>query len=250
MSETATGGERATAVLGTKETAVRLSLDLAALGCRARAVEALVIRFLPLRALDEALALIRDYTDLLLTSRPAARVFAERFRMLGLDAASLAHLRVFVVGPSTAAALEGVEGLPAPRWPARADAEALAETIGDPAGRRFLHPRAENARNVLDRRLGPALHALPVYQSVPQDLTPILDEIDAGSIAALVLCSPSIARQFLSTLGDRRLPGADNPSLVALGEPTARVLRTAGRACLVARTPEARSILEALEGGA
>lgn len=101
-------------------------------------------------ALDQAIAELKNFHWLVLTSANAVSYFFERLHHCGQDARSLAGLKIAVVGKKTAAVLKQ-HGLRPDFIPPHYVADALVETFSEPAsGLRLLFPRVESGgREVL-----------------------------------------------------------------------------------------------------
>ncbi len=221
----------------------------------AEAVVLPVIRVRPVddtRPLDAALDRLADYDALLFTSANAVRFFAERAASRGV---ALAGPRVFCVGPATAQRAREA-GLAVDLVPAGGtDAEGLLAALRRSlplAGRRFLLPRAESAREVLPeglRRSGARVEVLPIYRTEPApiDAGALRARLAAGEIDALSFTSPSTVRHFLAALDGPARAAAARCAVVAIGAVTAEALRREGLApSVVAERPGAEALVEAL----
>lgn len=137
-------------------------------------------------ALDQALADMRKYRWLILTSANGVTVLAERMRRLQKQADTLRHAKVVAIGPATARALEA-HGFPVDVMPPEYVAESLIETLRDRvAGQNVLLVRAKVARDVIPvalRKAGAVVDVADAYQTV----------IPASSCAAVqqLLAAPS-----------------------------------------------------------
>jgi uroporphyrinogen III methyltransferase/synthase len=161
--------------------------------------------------------------------------FMNRLQEKGHDPVRLADITVLAVGEKTAEALmeRGVEpeGLPA-----EFRTEGLAQILAgmDIRGDRFLLPRAQEARELLPRRieeLGGEVTVAPLYRTVPADPdTPGLVNFHrAGMVDVLTFTSGSTFRFFMEILGPsvaREIFG--EAKLACIGPVTAEVVREAG----------------------
>lgn len=160
-------------------------------------------------ALD-AMDRLDEFDWLLLTSRNAVRRFWEELRGRGLDARSLAHLRIGVIGNGTGDALLQC-GLAADLVPERFVAEGLLEALQeneDMVGVRVLHATSEGARPVLAEGLeamGAMVETVPLYRSAP------VNEEGAGALRAelqrarpdlLTFTSASTVRGLVAAAGE------------------------------------------------
>jgi uroporphyrinogen III methyltransferase/synthase len=184
---------------------------------------------------DAALDRMADYDALALSSANAVRFLAHRADQRGV-ALAVPSLRVFCVGPHTAAAARQA-GLPVHHVPPeRHDARALLAEIVEkypPAGRRFLFPCGDRARDVLPAGLvadGAEVDVVTVYRTVPPDLNTqavrglLLDL----PLDALTFTSPSAVVNFASLLDDDSRAAAKRCIVAAIGPLTAEALREVG----------------------
>ncbi|WP_299283946.1 uroporphyrinogen-III synthase [Thermoflexus sp.] len=130
-----------------------LAAQLAALGAIPVLLPAIEIR--PPedpRPLEEAVRQALTFDWILFTSANGVHAFLERWIAAGRSPAELARVRLGAIGPATARALQRY-GLQAAYQPAVYLSEAMAEGLGEVAGRRVLLPRADIARRELAERL-------------------------------------------------------------------------------------------------
>ena len=187
--------------------------------------------------IDSALGQLGSYDGVVFTSANAVRWFFRRAGARGADMADLAAA-VFCVGPQTAeAAREAglvVRAVPERRF----DAEGLLATIEKqlpPAGRRFLLPQAEGAREILLAGLlaaGAEVDAVVAYRSAPPDLAPesIRAPLVAGEFQALTFTSPSAVEHFRALLDEPAVAAAARCWIASIGPVTAEALRDVGLA--------------------
>jgi uroporphyrinogen III methyltransferase/synthase len=136
-------------VTRTRQQASALSNRLRGLG--AEVIELPTIRIAPPEnwaPLDRAIASCERYDWVILTSVNGVRFFWERLAHAGLDARSLAGVKLAAIGPATAGELK-VHGLRPDYVPGEYVAEAVAAGLGDVRGQRMLLPRADIARPAL-----------------------------------------------------------------------------------------------------
>jgi uroporphyrinogen-III synthase len=191
--------------------------------------------------LDAALADLGRFDTLLLTSANAVASVAARLEALGLSPERLRALEVAVVGAATAAELgRRFPGLPEPRRPAgdfRSES-LLAELVSTGvAGRRYLLPASDRARDVLGAGLeaaGAMVERVVAYRTV---MPPGLDQAVSGALDAgldvAVFASPSAVEGFVSAAAGRAsgLPAA------VIGPVTEAAARAAGLRVVAVASP-------------
>lgn len=203
---------------------------------------------------DAALARLSSYDVLLVTSANAIRRLAARAAERGVSLGEL-RARVLCVGPKTTEATLA-EGLPVHALPGeRFDAEGLLELIArdfEPAGKRFLLPRAVRARAALVEGLcaaGAEVDAVPVYRTLPADTDAeaLRARLVAGEIDVLSFTSPSTVRNFVALLDPPARAAAERAVVAAIGPVTAEALRKEGlEADVVPARASAADLVEAL----
>ncbi len=194
-------------------------------------------------AVVRAVASVGDHDGVIVSSPNGAEALHAALFAAGLDARALAGRVLAVVGTGTAAACERV-GLRADVVPAHANAEGLAAALAQSGmlGRRWLHLRADEGRDVL----GPAIEAAggrytlaiayrTTRPAVPPLLVKSLLPAEAGGegFDAVCLTSGKAARHLLETLSEswgherahERLAAAKT---IALGPVTAMAMRSLG----------------------
>lgn len=153
--------------------------------------------------------------------------------------------RIAAVGPATAAALEAagyeVDLVPGPHSSAEDLLAAWPEGSGS-----VVVPGSARSRPVLTvglRERGWDARALPIYTTEPVAPTGSLSLAWCrGEIDGVVVTSGSIAESIDASLGWR-----DGMMVVALGRPSAEVLRRLGVSAAVARTQDGPGVLEAFK---
>lgn len=203
-------------------------------------------------ALDVALRRLEAgvYEWLLLTSAAAVEVVAES---LGDRAPHLAHrvsLKIGAVGRATAAACRALLGAEPAALPERFVGEALAEAMGDAAGRRVLLPNADIARPALEERLraaGALVERVVAYRIVPAPADDLAALLAAGGLDALLFTSGSAAESFVRQIGPDGLARARRLLVVCLGPITAEACRALGlEPAAVAAEAGEEALVEAL----
>ena len=184
---------------------------------------------------DGAMDNLGAYRGIILTSPRAVETFMGRLHERGYGPGNLAGTMVLAVGEKTAAALTE-HGVEPDVVPERFRAEGLVEILAGMGirGDRFLLPRAQEAREILPRRieeLGGEVTVAPLYRTVPADpdTRGLVNFHRAGMVDVLTFTSGSTFRFFLEILG---LPMAEEiigkAKLACIGPVTAGFVREAG----------------------
>jgi uroporphyrinogen III methyltransferase/synthase len=215
---------------------------LAALGAEVLEVPALRVEPLDGAPLREAVARLREYRWVVLTSQNAVALLWDALRAAGLDARALAGCRIACVGKSTSDALLA-RGLAADVVPARFVAEAVLEALAareDVRGAPVLYVAAAGARDVLPeglRALRCTVEVVRAYRTVAErtDAAPLREALARGAVDVVTFASASAVRGFVDAVGEelaRRAPA------VSIGPVTSDAVRAAGLT-LLAESPEA-----------
>lgn len=207
--------------------------------------------------IEDALARLADYDDVVFCSTNAVRFFMQAMRKAGrADAFRRGPARILCMGPSTAEAARDA-GLSV-HMSARSglgDAQALLEEIlrAMPVrGRRILIPQSNQARQVLTNGLisaGAHVDAPVFYLNVRPfvDAEALRDDIRSGHLPVLTFSSPSAVSHFSSLMGEETRELGEPCIIVAIGQTTARALKEAGLSPdVVPETPSVAGMAEAL----
>ncbi|MBJ7899545.1 MAG: uroporphyrinogen-III C-methyltransferase [Cyanobacteria bacterium RI_101] len=165
--------------------------------------------------LDRAIAALKTFDWLILTSANAADFFWRRLNHCGLDSRALAGLKIAVVGQKTAAALAHY-GLQPDLIPPQFVADSLVASFPQPlAGQRMLFPRVESGgREILVQSLqsqGVTVAEVPAYQSACPESLPgwVIPALTAGDIDVITFASSKTVTNFhrllTNNLGDHSL---------------------------------------------
>jgi uroporphyrinogen III methyltransferase / synthase len=211
-----------------------------------------------LAAVDECLARLDDYENLVFSSSNAVRFFIHHVDRNGLRGV-LEDLsaRVLCIGSATSRAAmdEGMHVhfvLPG----GRGDAESmLAEILRSlaPEDRRVLIPQSDIARSVLSRGLAEAgahVDAVAFYRNLrPEvDADMLRADLVAGNLPLLFFTSPSAVRHFSDLLDAESRKACERCIVAAVGGTTAEALVEIGiTAQVVPRRPDVRAMVEAVE---
>lgn len=205
--------------------------------------------------LDAAIDGLDRFDWIVFTSANGVRSFMGRLWARGLDARSLARLRVCAVGRPTADELL--------RWGVRADcvppvyttaavAGALAAR-GEIRGRSFLLPRSDRAGGELPaaiRRGAGACREVTAYRTVGTGAraAAAFRAGGGGRLDLVVLTSPSAAREYARVARRFRAAGAGAPACAAIGPVTAAAARREGiRVAVEAAEQTDEGIVRAVE---
>jgi uroporphyrinogen III methyltransferase/synthase len=207
----------------------------------AEAIHAPALRIVPaedVEPLDAACRTISDFDWLVLTSVNAADYFMRRLLAVS-DIRELKGVRICAVGSSTADRVQRY-GIRVDLVPEEYHAEALMDALrasGDIAGRRFLLPKADIAREVLADELrasGGDVTDVVAYRTLlasaerdgDQDIYRMLLD---HQIDAVTFTSPSSVRNFVKMLGEEQAVDLLRPTVVAcIGPVTAEAAQQLG----------------------
>ena len=162
--------------------------------------------------LDAAIMSLKHFHWIIFTSVNGVEAFFNRLLASGLDSRALHKLKIGVIGPATAEALQS-RGIKADYSPAVFTGAALVQglKIRRIAGQRFLLPRADIADGELSEgltALGAEVHDISAYHTVAdQDaIEKALGLIREGSIDIITFTSSSTVSNLVSALGGAKLP--------------------------------------------
>lgn len=182
-------------------------------------------------ALDAALRQLNAFDWAVFTSVNGVKHVWQRLDALGLGSADVAHLQLAAIGPATAKALTA-KGLEIAIIPDRYVAESLLEAITEPAGQRFLLPRADIARDALRIGLqaaGADVTEVPAYHTIQVEPTPENWASLESGIDFLTFTASSTVHHFVHQVGRERLQTLTRDALVAaIGPITANTARDLG----------------------
>jgi len=228
-------------VTRSRSQASELSLGLRELGADVAELPTLAIAPLAdLSGLARAIERIGSFSWVVFTSVNGVEIFFTRLGEMGLDARSLAGVRVAAMGPQTAAFLKS-HGVRADLVPERFTSEAVVEAFAarqkSYRGERFLFPGSEIAREVLPEgleRLGAEVVRLPVYSNrAPAYSAGELDELFEPVPELVAFTSSSTVSHLVQILRasgrEGLLPGIQGACIGPVTAATARELGLAVR---------------------
>jgi uroporphyrinogen-III synthase len=205
--------------------------------------------------LDAAIAGIRQFDWMILTSAQAVRAVVKRAEDVKHSLIrSESKLRIAAVGPVTAEAARQA-GLPVEYVAETHTGAALAEELGNRLqGAKVFLPRSDRANPDLPLALG--RHGAQVTEVIayrtlrPTDVDQKnLRRIAEGAADAVLFFSPSAVQYFAELFGGEQLRALqDKLAITAIGNVTANALREAGvRRIVLAADTTAAAVVEALE---
>jgi uroporphyrinogen-III synthase len=206
--------------------------------------------------LDAAIARLKQYDWLIVTSVNGVRALLDRMDAFGYDHEALARLTIGAIGPATADAL-AERGLRISFMPSTYVAESILAEIGDVSGKRILLPRADIAREALAeglRERGATVDELAAYRTVPgAGARALATLLPTHALDAITFTSSSTVRYLLDGLEQAGLDRVAARELlnalavVCIGPVTAATARAEGlRVAAVAREYTAEGVVAAL----
>ena len=179
--------------------------------------------------LDRAISDLEHYQWVVFTSANGVEVFFQRLAELNLDSRWLKNIKIGVIGPATARALEK-KGIVADYLPDVYTTEGLIDGLRrrNIAGHRFLLPRADIADKELTRgisQLGAEVHEIATYNTVPaaEAILQAKQLLLSNKVDVITFTSSSTVSNLLAALKGQEK--AINGARIACIGP-----RTAGRA--------------------
>lgn len=184
----------------------------------------------PGSAFDDAIRSLDGAAWLVITSVNGASALAER--LAALDRSLPDDLRVAAVGPATAAALRAA-GLPVDHVPARYRTVAIADGLGEVAGRRIVLARADAATRDLHDALadrGALVEEVVAYRTVvgPAASRDRVRAALAQPLDGVTFTSGSTVRGLRALLSPPEALRATALPAYCIGPVTAKVARRAG----------------------
>jgi uroporphyrinogen III methyltransferase / synthase len=185
--------------------------------------------------LDLAIRELSGYDWVVLTSGNAVRYFFQRLDTLGLDTRALAGCRVCAVGPKTADAIRSF-GIKPDLVPTDYKAEGVVEEFSrlDMQDSRVLFPRADKARDVIQRelkRMGAHVDSPVAYRNLfPERLPPeTLFALEKRSVDCITFTSSSTVQNLAAMLGEElMLDMLKGVAVASIGPITSKSCRDLG----------------------
>jgi len=204
--------------------------------------------------LDGAILNLGDYHWLIFTSVSGVDAFFQRLYAQNRDARGLVHLRLGVIGPTTAKALEE-RGLRADYMPSRYTISGFLAGLKsqDIAGCRVLLPRSDTAGKKLAaglERLGAEVCEVIAYRTIPNIMavSEVKQMFASGEIDLVAFTSPSTVAYVAAAL-DKGRRTLDKGLVACIGPKTATAASRAGiKVDIVARKHTIPGLVDAIEG--
>ncbi|MFN5514574.1 MAG: uroporphyrinogen-III C-methyltransferase [Cyanobacteriota bacterium] len=230
--------------------------------CGAEALEVPALVIVPPSSwtdLDRAIADLKTFDWLILTSANAVDFFWRRLKHCGLDSRALAGIKIAVVGQKTAAVLAQY-GLQPDLIPPQFVADSLVASFPQPlSGQRMLFPRVESGgREILVQSLqsqGVTVAEVPAYQSTCPERLPgwVIPALAAGELDIITFASSKTVTNFhrllTDNLGDHSLGTLlEGVKLASIGPQTSERCRDCfGRVDIEARDYTLEGLAAAIE---
>lgn len=210
-------------VTRTRKQASKLSTALENLG--AAVFEIPTIEIVPpddsYSKLDQKISELTKFDWIIFTSSNGVDAFFDRLKQSGKDSRALGGIKIAVIGKSTAETLEKFS-LTADLIPEKFVAESLLESFEKipVAGKNFLIPRAETARDVLPdglQKLGANVEAVPAYRTKIPESTAKIPTADL-----VTFTSSSTVKNFVEMFGIETLSKIPSASIGPITSDTIR----------------------------
>ncbi len=184
--------------------------------------------------MDSAIERIEGYDWIILTSVNGVQSFRKRLTALRKDLRLLKGISLCAIGPRTAAEIEAW-GLQVDLVPSEFKAEGVLQALDELgiAGKRFLIPRAMEAREILPEEIqkkGGRVDVVPAYRSVRPDHDPAAMEglLRGKRVDMITFASSSTLHNFMEILGPERRSWLTGSAVACIGPITADTAREFG----------------------
>jgi uroporphyrinogen III methyltransferase / synthase len=204
--------------------------------------------------LEAAISNLAQYNWIIFTSTNGVESFFARLRRSRLDARIFKDIKIGVIGPATASALEQ-KGLIADFYPEVYTSEKIVEGFRKMGvrGNRILLPRADIADRYLSTeltRLGATVQEIPAYRTAPVSTNnKLLELLNADEIDVVTFTSSSTVANFITAAKDTLQPsGKVNFKAACIGPKTAAAAARAGlRVDILAQEQTIPGLVKAIE---
>jgi uroporphyrinogen III methyltransferase/synthase len=184
--------------------------------------------------LDSALSQIETCDWLIFTSANGVKFFFNRYRELNKDIRDLKGIKICSIGPATAKEIKKY-GINVDLTPETFNAEGLVSLFPQVTGKKFLLPRAEDARDVFPnyiRHEGGIISAPSVYRAIKpihhSKLKRLKRFLQEGRITIATFTSAATFTNFIEIVGDDAEEFLHDVLIVAIGPVTAEAIKKAG----------------------
>ncbi len=176
--------------------------------------------------LDSAIRQVEQYNTLLFTSVNGVESFFRRLTFLGYDVRILKGISICAIGPRTRDAITHL-GLLCDFIPSEFTAEGVLEALDKRgiAGKRFLLPRAMQAREVLPetiREKGGQIDVVTAYQAISPEENDIKKTWCKGPIDMVTFASASTVRNFMKKVNPEIQEILNKSAVACIGPITAK----------------------------
>jgi uroporphyrinogen III methyltransferase/synthase len=230
--------------------------------CRALAqegaeiIEAPAIEIAPpesYQKLDDALERIGDYDWIIFTSINGVEAFMKRLFELSKDVRALAGVKLCAIGPKTAGRLQDY-GLIVDYLPDDYVSEAILTGFSteDLSNQRFLLPRADLARDLLEEglaELGATVDNVIAYRTIQgAGNEELADRLVAGDVDLITFTSSSTVDNLIKGLGDNYQELLKDVEIACIGPITAKTAEGYGlKVTIIAKEYTIEGLLAAIK---
>ncbi len=203
--------------------------------------------------LDQAISNLNRYHWIIFTSVNGVAAFWQRLYELKLDSRALSMLKIGVIGPATAQALEA-RGIMPDYIPEVYTSEGIIAGLKKQNinGQRFLLPRADIADKELVQgigQLGAEVHEIAIYHTVPatETITQAKQMLLAGEIDVITFTSSSTVTNLVAAFSGES-PTINSTKIACIGPKTAETAARAGlKVAIMAKEQTIPGLVTAIE---
>ncbi len=182
--------------------------------------------------MDQAIKTVERYNTLIFTSVNGVQSFKNRLYALGYDIRILKGISICAIGPRTKEEINRL-GILCDFIPSEFVAEGLVEALqkSGVANKRFLIPRASDAREILPeeiKRLGGEVDVVAAYQTILPAPEEIEKKLRKGPIDMLTFASASTVRNFVKMITPTTRDAFKKSAVACIGPITAQAARECG----------------------
>lgn len=203
--------------------------------------------------LDRAISNLKRYHWIIFTSVNGVAAFWQRLHELKLDSRAFSMLKVGVIGPATAQALEA-KGIMPDYIPEVYTGEGIIAGLKKQNinGQRFLLPRADIADKELVQgisQLGAEVHEIAVYRTVPttEAIARAKQMLISGEIDVITFTSSSTVTNLVAAFSGEP-PAMNSAKIACIGPKTAETAARAGlKVAIMAKEQTIPGLVTAIE---